>query len=485
MQTNAKHLLALVLGIALAFLAPMDVAVSDKRNPKRGKQTASTARVGGVWSNMQFLRQHLGHALQIVPVAAGEAFPEAEPTIRIGDREEVTGILRADFDAAFRRMGAKDDAQVVGMAEAFATRLPAVYDPAENRIHILPENAVEAAARAGDPSLLNEGVLRLLIVRMCALAMDRQLFPEWKQKLDAAPDADALQAAGAVLQGHAQYLTERVATAAKDPAWQLQPDFDRLVTLLTTPGPNGPFQKAIDPEIKFAILKGHAFMRLLARKQGKGGIERHMKEPPTSRAPLLDPEAHFGVSSGARNGGGSAAKGKLPERVVAEFGALSEGDGWTTTSRAVEQADADALIAALEPQYSASIRAGFAGGTAWTLRNETSGVETTITLIEMKHAGVAEALVNTAMGLARKTDAEVQEGAGRDSGLPGYVAKGKTGSGSPHMAQWTYEGKYVIGLETNDPEADREAQDDALEAAAEVLAKAQKSRSNKRREKRR
>ena len=277
MQITIKHLLAVLVGVALAFLMPMDVEISKKRNPKRGKAGAATVRVGGNWAKIRYLREHLQNAIQIAPVAAGGGFME-EPNVRVGKRDEVAGILRTDFDAAFRAMGAKDDATVAGMAQAFAERLPAIYDPAENMIHVIPENAVEAAARADDESLLDDGVLKLLLVRMAVIALDRQLYPEWKEALDAAKDRDALNAAMAILQGHAQYATERVVTAAHAQEWKnLKPDFDKLVALLIAEGPPHPLKDGMDADIKFAILKGHAYMKLLAKKKGQGGVQRNMK----------------------------------------------------------------------------------------------------------------------------------------------------------------------------------------------------------------
>lgn len=477
MATHPKHLLLLLLGVALAFLVPFEDPVAPKRTRKRGQAAASSAAaVGGIWGNQKFLDEHLTHALNILPVASGAQFAE-KPTVRVSQPDDVVGILSADFAASFRRMGATSPAAVTALARGFAQRLPAVYDPQGNQIHILPANAVAAADTAGDQDLLSEGVLRLLLVRMCAIAQDRQLFPEWKEALDGAQSLDAMSTIGAVLQGHAQYLTERVATKARDRAWQLQPDFLRLVSLLTTPGPKGPQSANLDADIKFAILKGHAFISAVAKKKGRGGLQKAMREPPLERSAIFDPDKWLGVPK-------KKTAGKVPARVLAEFAALTAGDGKTLAPKELAQADADALLAGIEPQYTATIRRAFKSGTAWHVTREGQPGGTTITLIEMANAGMAEGLVNTAMGQQKKAaGANLEEGAGRDSGLVGFVTHAPVEgdeAGQARTTQWTYEGRYVLGLTTTDAAITREMQDDALEAAAEVIAKVQKTRDSRR-----
>ena len=65
--------------------------------------------VGGVWSDARTLQMYLAAAVEQIPDATGAQFLEA-PTVRVSTAETVAGILREDYDAAFRRMGAKDDA---------------------------------------------------------------------------------------------------------------------------------------------------------------------------------------------------------------------------------------------------------------------------------------------------------------------------------------------------------------------------------------
>jgi len=475
MPTRPLQLLLLLVGVALAFVLPFEKPGISKRRKKHGHAEAAVPAVGGVWSDERTLDRYLAAAVQQVPEATGAAFLE-EPSVRVSSVETVAGILREDYDAVFRRMGAKDDAGVAALSKAFAGQVVAIYEPGagKNIIHVLPANAVRASQAAGDESLMSDEVLRLLLVRMAVIAQDRQLFPAWKKALDTAENNDALSAAGAILQGHAQYVTERVAIY-----WKLPLDFPKLVTLLTAPPPPGT-PPHIRSDVKFAIVEGHAFIKAVARKRGskggRGGIAKLFNEPPKNRNPIFDPGKFLGRKK-------RITTSDLPGQVAKEFTGLTAGDGWTAASEPFEKAAADALLEPVPASHTAAVRAAFKSGTAWIARRAGDGACTTVTLIEMSNEGMAEAFVNISKGAAKQRGAEIEDGAGRDSGLPGYVTKvtlDEEGRKRAQSAQWTFEGRFVLGLTTTDPAADRDAQDDALEAAAEVIAKVQKTRKNRR-----
>jgi len=485
MRTRPLQLVLLLVAVALAFLNPFRTPEIQKQKKRRGAAAAAAVAgptVGGVWASQAFLDEHLANALAIVPKVTRAAFVE-KPSVQVSSSKDVAGIIREDYDAAFRRMGAQSDAAVVAMSNAFSKRLLGVYDPKKNCIHILPENAVRAAKAAGDEGLTSKEVLRLLLVRMATIAQDRQLYPEWKEALDKAESIDALGAAGAVLQGHAQYVTERVATKAQAREWSLAHKLPDLVTLLIAPGPSAPQSLLLDGEVKFAVLKGHAFMKLLAKKKGTGGVQRHLREPPKDRKPFLDPDGYFGGTK-------RAPAGKVHDRVITEFAALAKAEAFVAGKGEVDQAAADAMLAPIDEQLTAAIRRGFVAGTVWQAKNA-DGAIVRVTLIETKHAGSAEGFINIAKSAAEKQGAEVEEGAGRDSGLPGYVARRKVeidGQEVQRTAQWTYEGRFVLGFSTTSEGAssdeEREVADDAMEAAAELLSKAAKTRDSRRRKRR-
>jgi len=467
MRTHPKYLLLLLLGVALAFVSPFEKPKMGKRK-KKGSAPAAV-QVGGAWSSDRFLDEHMERACEWVKVAARADYVK-RPTVKVSSTDEVAGFLREDLDTVFRTLGAAGDEQVAAMSRALASQLLAAYDPAKNVIHILPSNAVAAAKAAGNPALASADVLKLVLVRMGTVAMDRQLYVGWKTAVDAATNSDAVHAAGAVIEGHAQYITKRVADQ-----WVLKEQFPAgafsdLVTLLTTATPvdglKAAAQAAASEEAKFAIIKGHAFMEAAARR--RGGAEKVLNTPPTNRNPIFDPAKFFEARR-------KPLVSNVPAKVLSEFAGLVTGDGWNTATTTMDKDQAAKLLEPLPRMQTSAILAAFKSGTAWV--SAKGEYETAITLIEMRGPGMAESFVAIRKAATEAAGGSVEEGAGRDSGLPGFA-----GSLDSRAIQWTNEGRYVLGIATTDADATREKQDDALEAAADVLAKAQKTRANRRRD---
>ena len=165
----------------------------------------------------------------------------------------------------------------------------------------------------------------------------------------------------------------------------------------------------------------------------------------------------------------------VPAKVLTEFAALLTSDGRAAGVTAMDKDHAAKLLEPLPRMQTSAILAAFKSGTIWAYAK--GEYETTITLIEMRGPGMAESFVAIRKAATEAGGVTTEEGAGRDSGLPGFA-----GTLDSRTVQWTHEGRYVLGIATTDADATREKQDDALEAAAEVLAKAQKTRANRRRD---
>ena len=125
MRTHPLQLVLLLVGVALAFALPFEKPGVSKRRKKGAPAEAAVPAVGGAWSDARTLQAYLAAAVKQVPDATGAKFLE-EPIVRVSTAETVAGILREDYDAAFRRMGAKDDATVAALSRAFACQVVAV-----------------------------------------------------------------------------------------------------------------------------------------------------------------------------------------------------------------------------------------------------------------------------------------------------------------------------------------------------------------------
>jgi hypothetical protein len=469
MTMRTSYLAVPLLGVLLAFAAPFEPAKPGIKKKKRGAAPAAQ-RVGGAWSDPAFLEEHMSVACEMARQATRADFVEPPPA-RVGRVAEVGRMLAKDMDKAFRTLGAKDNAAVQKMGERLAQQVLAAYDPEARTVLVLPENAVAAAAAVGEEDALAPEVLRLLLVRMATIAMDRQLFPAWKEALDAAGDIDAVASAGAVLEGHGQYVAERVADHWVAHEGFPPNAFGRLVALLTADVAAG---DALANEAGFAIKEGHAFMKVAAKKPG--GVAKALQKPPEKRSAIFDPQGFFAPRR--------LAGGALVDRVAAELeDVLPAGEGWARDEQDHDQAKAERFLEPVPRSHFAAIMAAFQTGKAWTAKHD-GGANRVAFLLEFRNAGMAEAYVNTAKGALKQRGGTLGEGgAGRDGGLPGFTGRldSKTdGEERTDRIQVTYEGKYVLGFVTDDADSTRERQDDALEAAAEVLGKAQKTRKKRR-----
>jgi len=462
MNLRPVHLLVPLLGIVLAFVSPFDKPQVGVKHKKRGGAAAVPA-VGGKWSDARWLNDRMEETAPVVTSATGLGFVDV-PSVKPSTADEVAGFLREDMDAAFHVLGATDDAAKAKMSRDLAAQLVAAYDPKANVIHVLPVNAVAAAKAAGDDSLLEENVLRLVLVRMGVVAVDRQVIPEWKAALDNAKTIDAVQCAGAVFEGYAQYTTRRIADN-----WAVHDGFpadafDKLVTLQTT-SPTG--SNALADAGAFALEQGYAFMKATARKRS---FKKILREPPTDRNLIFHPDEYLKSFSPA---------GRVPARVAKEFATVTPKDaGWSVSEDACAAAYVEGLMAPLERTIWAGEVASYKKGRQWTAVDG-AGHTTTSYLLEFRTGGMAASYVTLAQSAAGKRGVKVEEGAGRDASLAGFAGT-QEHDGKTERMQMTIEGRFVVGFVSDDPKPDRDAFDDALDGAAEVLAKLQKTRKNRR-----
>ncbi len=470
MNLRPVHLLIPLLGVALGLVIPFQKPELPKKKKKGGAAAVAPA-VGGKWASKRFLDERMEEACAWVKEATGMDFME-RPTARASTPEEVATFLGADMGKAFRTLGAKDAAGVQAMATELARQLVAAYDPVGNVVHVLPANAIAAAAAAGDESLTHPNVLRLVLVRMGVIALDRQIMTDWKTALDGAQSMDAVHCAGAVLEGHAQYETGRIAKNWANVEDDFDADtFDKLVTLLTAPAaPDASaVGKAMAGEAKFAIVKGHAFMSAIAKKR-RPGIKGVLAKPPTDRNHIFKPADYLARFTKA---------GRLPENVLKEFARLMpESEGWKVEGEACPAEDVEKWMTPLKKGMWNGEVSSFRKGHKWTAVHADAGAQTIIYLMEFRTGGMAESYVNLAKKAAEESGAKVEEGAGRDGGLPGFAGK-READGKTDALQLTAEGKFVLGFVTS-ASSERDNWDDAMEAAAELLGKVQKTRVNRR-----
>jgi hypothetical protein len=456
-------LLGIVLGVLLPWSAPSVVAV---RHGRLHGPAGAAPPPTGPWNDPAVLQARWTEACDWAKEATKVPFRE-RPAVRAGTPEEVAPVLREEDDHVFRLLGAKDDAAVAAASRACAHLVLGVYDPRGNVVYVLAGNARRAAQAAGDPGLDSEDTLRLFLVHMGVRVLDRQSRPAWKRALDATPSADAARAAGAVLLGHAQAETKRVADEWMRQVHFPADAFDHLVTLLAAPAPAdaGAVAQGFQDAVRFGVLKGQTFMAAVAHR---GRTHPTLDEPPTDPASILDPQGWIEASAPKANPAG------LATRAFDAAAPLWAAEGWTHEDHTLARADAETMLVPLEKRITATVMAGFQAGWARTASKEKA--RRSLRVLEFRQPGLAEAFANLRKSILRNAKATVQDGAGRDNGLPGFVASREV-DGAAHWVMWALAGHYVLVARTTDDLSDakaREPWDDAVEAAAELLRKARR-----------
>jgi len=218
------------------------------------------------WGDTSLLRRHLDDACTAVESVCGASFG-MRPTVRVSTPQDIAALLRA-------RMGGE-----MGMLESTPDeqrQYLAYYDPIAHEIHILPGTLARVAAYFRAPDLLEEVVLRAVLVHEATHALDFRRFPvRWTLACCAA--SDERLATEAVLEGHAQFVTEEVCRR-----WGIESAFQRLTRLYTGAlvGGDEPDFVGFDQESAFAYIQGHAFIRTVFLARGQAGVDAVLMDPP-------------------------------------------------------------------------------------------------------------------------------------------------------------------------------------------------------------
>lgn len=482
MASRPALLLVPILGFALAFVAKDQPREMAKERRGRGAASAGAANPHGAWGNAFHLKKHAAAAEEW----AGEALKRGRQravfakdfSAVVSNPADAAKVVERDYGKALVLLGAKDPAARASLATRIAQHVLAVYDPTTATAHVLPENARRAAEAAGDPKLMNDDTLRLLLARVALVGLMRQETPEWKAALDGAQDLDGMSSAAAVFQGLVQVQTRRITGNWNriDSKFSLG-TFDDLTKLLTAP-PHAeakPDLKAFAQATKFALLKGEAFMGEVPTRYRM----KVLKAPPAKREVIFDPKTFVeDLRAEAKRGPVKELPGKVHANFKDAF--MAEGE-WTHESADLAAADAEAMLAPLKKRFYSTAMAAFRAGWASKSAGGDTKVETYV--IEMRSEGQAEGLVSLLRGAAKDRGATLEDGAGRDLGLNGFHGHETVDDATWHM-QWASEGQFVIGFRTTadiGKEEKRLDWDEAMEGAAEDTSKVAGSRESRRR----
>jgi hypothetical protein len=304
MIRGAHLLLAPLLGALLIALPPATWA--------RAEEPAATP----AWDTPGTLQQALDAAIAAVEDVAEARF-QARPTVRRSLPKEVLEVLREELH------GSWEEANLGATMEMLSHGLLAKYAPEAHVVHVLPTNTTHLAKLLQEPGLTGEDVLRVVMAHEVAHALDFQRFPELdRRRREVAADTEAAIAAGAVSEGHAQWVAQRVAAR-----WGLDDAFKRFTRTITAIPPGlEPVQehvaRAAAAEMGFAYVQGQAFCEAVFAARGRAGLEQALADPPRTREAIERP-AHWLDPS-------KAPKTTDLAPYLALLEPLAVGEGWQT-----------------------------------------------------------------------------------------------------------------------------------------------------------
>ena len=470
------------LPLLLLALAPAPIVHADDSPEAPVKPApapeAETAKVLGdreAWSDDAFLQKHLAAACDAVEVASGARF-QKRPTVRVTTRDEMVDILMLEMGATFQRLMDIDAKGARSICEAVAASLMAKYEPAKRVVHILPENMDRLTRLVERPEVMNKGVLRVVMAHECAHALDFDRWPALDTARQNRPTEEGVQAIGAVLEGHAQFIAERVAKT-----WKLEAEFKAFSDLIVAKVPNADVSSrmladVMAAQVRFAYIKGHEFFNAVYAAKGREGVEAVMANPPETvnlierPALYLDPSLRSGPFD--------------PAPVLAALDKLIQDKGWQDRVVAIQKTQMEAIFGPLGAERIEKPMGQFEGGSArvgaagpgrmavlnidWW-RDEDAAKErlkmTRLLLIEKEQQLLEE-------GKIRVVRSETQQGAGKGDAFNGFT-HAKTlqiyGTEQKLSLQVVQTGRFVLELTLVGVGIPREQQDAILAQATAAL----------------
>jgi hypothetical protein len=355
----------------------------------------------------------------------------------------------------------------------------AKYEPGAHRIHVVGENAVRLTDLLGLPELRRPDVLRVVLVHEVVHALDFQRFPALEKERQSRETADGLQAVGAVVEGHAQLVTEVVAAR-----WGLQGAFDDFVRLVVSTPPTEDvglrmIQGVLAAETSFAYVRGHRFLKALEAAGGREAVERALESPPAATTVIERPELFLDPAA--------AGEAFQPDELLAAFDPVLLVEGWRRSDVRVKRSQLEAVFEPLPAEETRPVLDALRDGWGRAAVSPAGDRMAVVAVLEFDAPEAAGAYVRLVRRLSERKDellkegtirvasATYRDGAGPGATLPGFVvdkvvrvmeAEQKV---SVHA---THAGAVAFELTLVDAPVEAAAVEGALAAAAARLATA-------------
>jgi|GEM_PF-5363932 len=421
-RTRVARLPALLLLAAVVRLSAAPGARADEPAPAPAAPAARAALAKSAWHDDALVKRRFTEAMDAVEAASGVTYT-TRPVVRISTRKDVVAILEEELKDIASAVGGEDAIQ--GAVEALSLGLLAKYALDGHVVHVVPENVEWVVKAIGSDTLAGEDALRVILVHECTHALDFPRFgwpalrPKWSTP-------DEQKAFGAVVEGHAQWVAEKVAAD-----WGLSKAFDAFTASITfvPSGQNAAAEsisKAVAAEAGFAYLQGHAFLKAVFAAKGLEGVLAVLREPPRDTRSIEHPELH--LTPGAADVSVDLAT------ILEAFRPLLPEARWKLQTSRILQAALRSQVEGLPPQEVAHVFDGYRDGQALVGNDPTGGAQVIVLALLYDAPDQAQRWTRADVALSRNKDEKLKTGhvritatdyalgAGPGGRLPGTVA---------------------------------------------------------------
>ena len=392
--------------LTLALLAPQALAKEEAPGPFR-----DVAKVEKLFAE----------ACDAVEVACGAKF-KTRPTVQVSDRAKLTKILAREFAQLAETVMSADERE--GIIQIASKAMLGKYEIGTHTVHVFPDNLETIYAAEWDRGPLGVDELRVLLAHEATHALDFERFPSLEVQRQAIEDPDAMRGLSAAIEGHAEFVAQRIATT-----WKVEPAFEKLGAALSARPKGIPelmrgIVEVAIAEIRFGYEKGLEFFQAVDKARGREGVEQVLRTPPTNSRQVENPMLWLDPAS--------QKKPLDVKRLTQAFKAMVPGNEWRTIDVRLLKSQLTAMTSQFPEAHRARFAEGYADGHVF-VANHPDDMQ--ITIVAIAFDAEPQAVRFHAASLAKVEAAEtlkrpgirveahsLTQGAGKDNALHGFVA---------------------------------------------------------------
>jgi hypothetical protein len=210
-------------------------------------------------------------------------------------RKTIRDVLAEEFLFQYKKMlkGASDDViarQVENTAHFMSQSLLGKYSPMKKEFLIVPDNLRSQTDILDINDEDFKGVVFLIVAHEMVHALDDQYY-DFNEKETSMDNAEAIQAFHALVEGHAVYLTGKIACRLN-----LSETAGKL-SMKSAAGIMDEDNRIGQQLLYVTYVKGADFVEAVINKKGLAGIAQAFETPPVSTRQVMNPEEYFNPST--------------------------------------------------------------------------------------------------------------------------------------------------------------------------------------------